>query len=153
MNYFQRSHNFGTCFLALLLGVVVTSCSPTSKKYAANRATEIGEIFFKGTDSYTEKEKQLKLTYEEASKAYRNWHKKTYGEDRLAVGRHSIIVGDFYVISINSRMKAPGISLFGYYVNGNTGQVSLKGRSNEFVRRKDGSYKIVVEPRIIVEPK
>ena len=148
----MKTHNI-SIYLPFLFILFVTSCSPTSKKYAANRAAEIGEIFFKGTDSYTEKEKQLNLTYEEASKAYRNWHKKTYGEDRLAVGEHSIIVGDFYVFSTNSRMKAPGISLFGYYVNGNTGQVSLKGRSNEFVRRKDGSYKIVVEPRIIVEPK
>ena len=45
------------------------------------------------------------------------------------------------------------ISEHGYYVNGNTGQVSRKGRPNEFVRRKDGSYKIVVEPGIVVEPK
>ena len=88
----MKTHNI-SIYLPFLFILFVTSCSPTSKKYAANRAAEIGEIFFKGTDSYTEKEKQLKLTYEEASKAYCNWYKKTYGVDRLAKGRHSIIVG------------------------------------------------------------
>ena len=74
-------------------------------------------IAFYGTEEYTAKAAQFSLTATQARDRAFQWQKQKSGS---IPGHHRMIVNDEYVFSDLCKL---GVSLSGYYVDGNTGEV------------------------------
>ena len=92
----------------------------------ATRRTTSGEpIYFTRTAAYERKLATLKLTEAQARDRIVKYllAKGATNAASISVGYHAVIVGDFFVFSAP---RQEDISLAGYYVDGNTGAVTVR---------------------------
>lgn len=102
------------------------------------------QVYFCNTKGYTLKEKSLKIDKVKAIEIFSNWYAKQYNTSpKLALGRHEYILDDDYVFYNTKDKFAKGAPTIGYYVDGNTGKVELKGDPNIFIRRQGEGFSVI----------
>ena len=107
---------FGGLWLAILYG---SGC--TTKRTASGE-----RIYFTQTAAYDQKVRTFALTEQQARDRVAEFVRTERGTNtpqKIFIGEHMAIVGDCFVFS---PPRKADVSLGGYYVDGHTGQVTLR---------------------------
>jgi hypothetical protein len=112
--------------LASVLCLLLTASCSTAASNTTNMNTSA--ICHVGTKDYEAKVKGFKVQLDDARNRVADFIRSRRGDSapsaKVAIGKHSIIVGDAY--HFYNPAKTGGIPLTGYYVDGNTGKVEFK---------------------------
>ena len=113
-------------FVTSAVCLLVTASCRTAASDSSNMNTNA--VYYVGTKGYEAKVHGLKIKPEDArtrvADFIRSQRSNSAPNAKVAIGKHSIIVGDAY--HFYNPTKTGGIPLTGYYVDGNTGKVEFK---------------------------
>lgn len=117
-----RVANLFASVLCLLFTASCSTAAPNTPNMNTNAICHVG------TKDYEAKVKGFKVQLDDARNRVADFIRSQRGESaasaKVAIGKHSIIVGDAY--HFYNPAKTGGIPLTGYYVDGNTGKVEFK---------------------------
>jgi hypothetical protein len=114
--------------LGSVLCLLLTASCSTAAPNATTTNMNTNAIYHVGTKDYEAKVKGFKVQLDDAKNRVADFIRNQRGDsatsEKVAIGKHSIMVGDAY--HFYNPAKTGGIPLTGYYVDGNTGKVEFK---------------------------
>ena len=114
---------FITLYVVILVSLAFYKFRQPYPEFDFQRPYPKLDIHFVGTESYAERAGTFKLTFRDAVLAKVNHDRGPDGSGETYGAMHYVILNDEFVFAM---MEKARISLSGTYVNGNTGEVTMR---------------------------